>query len=167
MDFRLNQENEQIRDLARDFAANEIKPLVMKYDESQEFPIEIMRKLGEIGFLGVTIPERYGGAGLSYVDYCTIIEEISRVDPSVGLSVAAHNGLCTSHIYNFAGEELKQKYLPDLAGGRKIGAWGLTEPSSGSDSGSMKTTAVRQGDFISSTAVSNSQHTAPWGTRSS
>ncbi len=147
MDFKLSLENEQVRELARDFAQSEIKPVVMKFDESQEFPFEVMRKLGELGFMGAIFPEKYGGAGLSYVDYCSIVEEISRVDPSVGLSVAAHNGLCTSHIYNFAGEELKLKYLPDLASGRKVGAWGLTEPASGSDSGAMRTAAVRNGDY--------------------
>ncbi|MCL5267986.1 MAG: acyl-CoA dehydrogenase family protein [Bacteroidetes bacterium] len=146
MDFELTPENKQIRELARDFAQTEIKPVVMKYDESQEFPLEIMHKLGELGFMGVTISEKYGGSGLSYVDYCSIVEEISRVDPSIGLSVAAHNGLCTSHIYNFASGSLKEKYLPDLTSGRKIGAWGLTEPTSGSDSGAMRTVAVREGD---------------------
>ncbi len=148
MDFELTPENKQVRELARDFAQTEIKPVVMKYDESQEFPFEIMNKLGDLGFMGVTFPEKYGGSGLSYVDYCSIVEEISRVDPSVGLSVAAHNGLCTSHIYNFACEELKMKYLPDLVSGRKIGAWGLTEPTSGSDSGAMRTVAVREGDHF-------------------
>lgn len=146
MEFELTPENKQVRELARDFAQTEIKPVIMKYDEIQEFPFEIMHKLGDLGFMGVTFPEKYGGAGLSYVDYCSIVEEISKVDPSVGLSVAAHNGLCTSHIYNFASEELKIKYLPDLTSGRKIGAWGLTEPASGSDSGSMRTVAVRNGD---------------------
>jgi len=138
MDFTLTSENEQVRELAHNFAQTEMKPVVMKYDESQEFPMDMMHRLGELGFMGVTINEKYGGAGLSYVDYCSIIEEISRVDPSVGLSVAAHNGLCTGHIYNFAGEELKAKYLPDLTSGRKVGAWGLTEPASGSDSGGSK-----------------------------
>ena len=146
MDFKLTSENEQVRDLARNFAQTEMKPVVMMYDESQEFPMDMMHKLGELGFMGVTLPEKYGGAGLSYVDYCSVIEELSRVDPSIGLSVAAHNGLCTGHIYNFAGEELKVEYLPDLTSGRKIGAWGLTEPASGSDSGSMRTVAVRDGD---------------------
>lgn len=145
MEFKLTKENEQVRDLARNFAQAEMKPVVMKYDESQEFPMDLIHRLGDLGFMGVTIPEKYGGAGLSYVDYCAIIEEISRVDPSIGLSVAAHNGLCTGHIFNFAGEELKAKYLPDLASGKKIGAWGLTEPASGSDSGSMRTVAVRNG----------------------
>ncbi len=147
MDFTLTSENDQIRELAHNFAQIEMKPVVMKYDESQEFPMDMMRRLGELGFMGVTIHEKYGGAGLSYVDYCSIIEEISRVDPSVGLSVAAHNGLCTGHIYNFAGEELKARYLPDLTSGRKVGAWGLTEPASGSDSGAMRTVAVHDGNF--------------------
>lgn len=145
MDFTLTMENQQVRDLARDFARTEIQPSVMKYDEAQEFPMDLMHKLGDLGFMGVTIPERYGGAGLGYVDYCSIIEEISRVDPSIGLSVAAHNGLCTAHVYNFADEALKAKYLPDLASGKKIGAWGLTEPTSGSDSGAMRTVAVGDG----------------------
>ncbi len=145
MDFRLTQENEQVRELARNFAQTEIKPVVMKFDEAQEFPMELMHKLGALGFLGVTVPEKYGGAGLSYLDYCSIVEEISRIDPSIGLSVAAHNGLCTAHISNFAGEALKRKYLHELASGKKIGAWGLTEPSSGSDSGSMRTVAIRDG----------------------
>ncbi len=146
MDNRFTPENEQVRQLAREFAEMEIKPVVMRYDESQEFPFEIMQKLGELGFMGVTFPEKYGGAGLTYVDYCIMVEEIARVDPSVALSVAAHNGLCTSHIYNFASEELRQKYLPELTSGRKIGAWGLTEPTSGSDSGSLRTTARKDGE---------------------
>lgn len=146
MDIRFTPENAQVRQLAREFAETEIKPVVMKYDETQEFPFEIMRKFGELGFMGVTFPEEYGGAGLSYIDYCSIVEEIARVDPSIALSVAAHNGLCTSHIYNFACEELKRKYLPELTSGRKIGAWGLTEPTSGSDSGSLRTTAKKDGD---------------------
>lgn len=146
MDFKLTAESVQVRELAREFAETEVKPCVMKYDEAQEFPIEIMHKLGELGFMGVTVSEEYGGTGLSYVDYCSIVEEISRVDPSVGLSLAAHNGLCTSHIYNFASEKIKEKYLPDLTSGRKIGAWGLSEPTSGSDSASLKTTARREGD---------------------
>jgi len=146
MNFRLTQENEQVRQLAREFAETEIKPAVMKYDETQEFPFDTMKRLGELGFMGVTFPEEYGGAGLTYVDYCIVVEEIARIDPSVALSVAAHNGLCTSHIYNFACEELRKKYLPHLTTGRKIGAWGLTEPTSGSDSGSLRTTARKNGD---------------------
>ncbi|HEY9166360.1 MAG TPA: acyl-CoA dehydrogenase family protein [Candidatus Kryptonia bacterium] len=145
MDFKLSPESEQVRALAREFAQNEMRPLVMKFDELQEFPFEIIYKLGELGFMGVVFPEKYGGAGLSCVDYCIVIEEISAVDPSIGLSVAAHNGLCTSHIYRFGSEDLKSKYLPGLASGRKIGAWGLTEPTSGSDAGAMRTVAVRDG----------------------
>ncbi|MGC8653249.1 MAG: acyl-CoA dehydrogenase family protein [Candidatus Kryptoniota bacterium] len=149
MDLSFSDENNQIRNLARDFAENEIKPVVMKYDESQEFPFELFRKMGELSFMGVTVDPKYGGAGLSYVDYCIIIEEISKVDPSVGLSVAAHNGLCTSHIYNFASEYLKEKYLPDLSTGKKIGAWGLTEPGSGTDAAGLKTTAEKvEGGYI-------------------
>ncbi|HUI31720.1 MAG TPA: acyl-CoA dehydrogenase family protein [Candidatus Acidoferrales bacterium] len=148
MDFKLAPENQQVRQLAREFAETEIKPVVMKYDETQEFPLGIIKKLGDLGFMGVTFPEEYGGAGLSYLGYCTVIEEIARVDPSVALSVAAHNGLCTSHIYNFGCEELKRKYLPDLTSGLKIGAWGLTEPTSGSDSGSLRMTARRDGDYF-------------------
>lgn len=146
MDFRLTPENEQVRELAREIAQTEIKPVVMKSDETQEFPFETIHKLAELGFMGVTFPEKYAGAGLSYIDYCSIIEEISKADPSIGLSVAAHNGLCTNHIYNFASEELKEKYLPDLTTGRRIGAWGLTEPASGSDSGSLRTIARRDGN---------------------
>jgi len=135
-----------VRDAARQFAEKEIRPTVMKYDESQEFPHEIMKHLGDLGFLGVIVPETYGGAGLGYLEYITIIEEISRVDPSVGLSIAAHNSLCTNHIYTFGNESQRKKYLPDLASGRKIGAWALTEPTSGSDAGAMLTTARRDGD---------------------
>ncbi len=147
MEFILTQENEQVRQLAREFAETEIKPLVMKYDESQDFPFEIIKKLGELGFMGVIFPEEFEGAGLSFIDYCIIVEEIARVDPSVALSVAAHNGLCASHISNFGSDELKRKFLPDLTSGRKIGAWGLTEPTSGSDSGSLRTTARRDGNM--------------------
>ena len=149
MDLSFSQENNQIRNLAREFAENEIRPVVMKYDESQEFPFELFRKMGELGFMGVTVDSKYGGAGLSYVDYCIIIEEISKVDPSIGLSVAAHNGLCTSHIYNFSSEYLKEKYLPDLTSGKKIGAWGLTEPTSGTDAAGLRTTARQvEGGYI-------------------
>lgn len=149
MDLSYSQENYQIRNLAREFAENEIKPLVMKYDEAQEFPLELFKKMGELGFMGVTVDPEYGGAGLTYVDYCIIVEEISKVDPSVGLSLAAHNGLCTSHIYNFANEYLKRKYLPDLVKGKKIGAWGLTEPTSGTDAAGLRTTARKvEGGYI-------------------
>lgn len=135
-----------VKNLARDFAESEIRPVIMHYDESQEFPMEMFRKMGELGFLGIIFPEEYGGAGFGYPEYVTVIEEISRVDPSVGLGIAAHNSLCTNHIYVFGSEEQKKMYLPDLTTGKKIGMWGLTEPGSGSDAGGMLTTAVRDGD---------------------
>jgi alkylation response protein AidB-like acyl-CoA dehydrogenase len=137
-----------VQELAHGFAEREIKPNVMKYDESQEFPMEIMRKLGELGFMGVTFPEKYGGANLTYLEVVAIIEEISKYDPSVGLSVSAHNGLCTNHIYTFGNEQQRERYLPDLCSGKTIGAWALTEPGSGSDAGGMTTTAVREGDYF-------------------
>jgi alkylation response protein AidB-like acyl-CoA dehydrogenase len=135
-----------VRKTARDFAEKEIRPVIMKYDESQEFPHDIMRKLGDLGFLGVIFPEKYHGSGFGYLEYIAIIEEISRVDPSIGLSIAAHNSLCTNHIYTFANDAQKEKYLPGLASGKVIGAWALTEPTSGSDAGGMLTTARRDGD---------------------
>lgn len=147
MDFYLTETQKQVKNLAREFAENEIAPHVKKFDATGEFPTEIMKKLGEIGFLGITFPEKYGGAGLSYLDYVVIIEEISRVDPSIGLSVSAHNGLCTNHIFMFGSEEQKQKYLPDLCTGKKIGAWALTEPQAGSDAANLLTSAVREGDY--------------------
>lgn len=144
--FEMTDSMKLVQSAARTFAEKEIKPYVMKYDESQEFPFEIMKKLGELGFLGVIFPEEYGGGGFGYLEYITIIEEISKVDPSIGLSIAAHNSLCTNHIYSFGNEEQKKKYLHDLATGKKIGAWALTEPTSGSDAGGMLTTATRDGD---------------------
>jgi alkylation response protein AidB-like acyl-CoA dehydrogenase len=144
--FEMTENLKMVRDLARNFAEKEIRPHVMKYDEAQEFPLEISRKLGELGFMGVVVPEAYGGSGFGYPEYIAIIEEISKVDPSVGLSVAAHNSLGVGHIYLFGSEEQKRKYLPDLASGRKLGAWALTEPTSGSDAGALLTTAVRDGD---------------------
>jgi hypothetical protein len=137
-----------IRDTIRDFAEKNIRPVVMKYDEAQKFPMEIMKQLGELGFLGILVPEEYGGAGLGYVEYALIIEELSKVDPSVGLSVAAHNGLCTNHINLFGNESQKKKYLPDLASGKKIGAWGLTESASGSDAAGLLSTAVKNDDHF-------------------
>jgi alkylation response protein AidB-like acyl-CoA dehydrogenase len=148
-DTSLSEEQIAIRDLARDFAEREIRPVVMEYDESQEFPTEIFRKMAELGFLGIMLPTEYGGAGLGATEASIIIEEISRVDPSVGLGVAAHNGLCSGHINRFASPELKQKYLPRLAAGETMGAWGLTEPGSGSDASGMQTVARRDGsDWI-------------------
>ncbi|MEJ2506014.1 MAG: acyl-CoA dehydrogenase family protein, partial [Ignavibacteriaceae bacterium] len=130
-----------IRDTIREFAENKIRPVIMELDESQSFPRELLRELGELGFLGIIFPEEYGGAGLGYVEFEIIIEELARVDPSIALSVAAHNGLCTNHLFRFANEEQKKKYIPDLASGKKIGAWALTEPASGSDAAGLQTVA--------------------------
>ena len=149
MDFNLTESQKAVQQLARQFAEEEIRPHVMKYDESQEFPYEIVQKAADLGFLGMTWPEELGGAGLSELEAIVIIEEIAKVDPSIALTVASHNSLCTGHIMKFANDEQKKRYVPDLASGRKLGAWGLTEPGSGSDSGGMKTTAVRDGsDWI-------------------
>ncbi len=149
MDFKLSEHQKEIQKLARDFAEKEIAPFVMKFDESQEFPMEIAKKLGDMGFLGIIFPEEYGGAGFSTVEYALIIEEISKIDPSVGLIIASHNGLCTNHIYSFANEEQKKKYLPDLVSGKKLGAWGLTENVSGSDAASMASFAEKKnGKYI-------------------
>lgn len=147
MDFNLSESNLEIQKLARDFAQNRIAPTVMKYDEFSEFPWEIAKELGEMGFLGIMFPEEYEGSNLTILDYAIIVEEISKADPSMGLTVASHNGLCTNHIYTFSNEELKKKYIPDLASGRKLGAWGLTENVSGSDAASMATVAVKEGDY--------------------
>lgn len=139
------EEQKVIRDTIKDYADHVIRPKVMEFDEAQEFPLAILKELGEMGFMGILIPEQYGGSGLGYVEYALIIEELAKVDPSIALSVAAHNGLCTNHLYLFGNEEQREKYLPDLASGRVIGAWGLTEPFSGSDAAAMKTTAVKEG----------------------
>lgn len=149
MDFNLSEQELAVQKLARDFAQNEIAPYIMKYDEAQEFPMEIAKKLGDIGFLGIIFPEEYGGANFSTLEYALIVEEISKVDPSMGLTIASHNGLCTNHIFKFANDELKKKYLPDLTSGKKLGAWGLTESVSGSDAAGMATTAERKnGHYI-------------------
>ncbi|MBE2227339.1 MAG: acyl-CoA dehydrogenase [Ignavibacteria bacterium] len=147
MNFNLSDSNLEIQKLARDFAQNRIAPHVMKYDETSEFPWEIAKELGEMGFLGIMFPEEYEGSNLTILDYAIIVEEISKADPSMGLTVASHNGLCTNHIYTFSNDELKKKYVPDLASGRKLGAWGLTENVSGSDAAGMATTAVKDGDY--------------------
>ncbi|HMF57536.1 MAG TPA: acyl-CoA dehydrogenase [Pyrinomonadaceae bacterium] len=144
MDFELSEEQQQVRMSVREFAEAEIAPHVMEWDESQHFPVELLPKLAELGLMGVIFPEEYGGAGMGYVEYATIIEELSRVDGSVGISVAAHNSLCSNHIYTFGTEEQKRKYLVPLAQGEHLGAWGLTEPSAGSDASGTRTTAVRQ-----------------------
>jgi alkylation response protein AidB-like acyl-CoA dehydrogenase len=149
LDFELSDSQKSIQELARNFAEKEMRPTVMKYDESQEFPFEIVQKLADLGFMGITWPEELGGAGLTELDATIIIEELAKVDPSTALTVASHNSLCTGHIMLHGNEEQKKKYVPDLASGRKLGAWGLTEPGSGSDSGDMKTTATRDGkDWI-------------------
>ncbi|HIY74695.1 MAG TPA: acyl-CoA dehydrogenase family protein [Candidatus Sphingobacterium stercorigallinarum] len=133
---------------ARDFAKSFIKPQIMEWDESQIFPVELFRKLGNHGFMGIIVPEKYGGSGLSYQEYVSILVEISKVCGSIGLSVAAHNSLCSNHILSFANEDQKAKYLPKLASGEWIGAWGLTEPGSGSDAGGLSTTAEADGDYF-------------------
>lgn len=145
-DTRLSEEQEAIRQLARDFAENEIRPIVMEFDESQEFPTEIFRKMADLGFLGITVDAGMGGSGLGFLEYALIVEEIARVDPSIALGVAAHNGLCTGHINRFSSDELLAKYVPRLASGETMGAWGLTEPGSGSDAGGMQTVGRRDGE---------------------
>lgn len=146
MNFEVSELTRQVAQTARNFAFQHIKPFVMKWDESQEFPIEVFKKLGELGLMGILVPEEYSGAGLSYFEYNAALQEISKVCGSIGLSVAAHNSLCTGHILLSGNEEQKGKYLPKLAAGEFLGAWGLTEPNTGSDAGNMKTIAVRQGD---------------------
>lgn len=146
IELDLTEEMKLLQRSVRDFAEAEIKPHVMKYDEAQEFPLEIVKKMGELGFLGVTVPEELGGAGLSASEFIIIMEEISRVDPSVGLTLAAHSGLCLQHIMMFANPDQRRRFIPDLATGAKIGAWCLTEPGSGSDASGLKTTATAEGD---------------------
>ena len=144
--FGLTDEQEQLRKEIRDFAASEIAPHVMRWDEASEFPVEVVKKLGEMGLMGAIFPLELGGSGLGYVDYALAVEELSAVDGSIGIIVASHNSLCTNHIFVAGNEEQKQKYIPQLASGKWLGAWGLTEPGSGSDAGSARTTAVRKGD---------------------
>jgi alkylation response protein AidB-like acyl-CoA dehydrogenase len=144
MDFRLTEEQELLRRSVRDFAEVEIRPHVREWDREQHLPAEFVPKLASLGLMGIQIPERYGGAGMSAIDYCICIEELARVDPAVALSVAAHNGLCAAHLLMFGSEEQKQRFLVPLARGDKIGAWGLTESSSGSDAAGMRTSANRQ-----------------------
>ena len=146
MEFQQAELTEQVAQTARNFAAQHIKPYVMQWDESQEFPTQVFREMGKLGLMGVLVPEQYGGAGLGYFEYVAVIEEVSKVCGAVGLSLAAHNSLCTGHILAFGTEEQKQKYLPKLATAEWIGAWGLTEPNTGSDAGNMKCTAVKDGN---------------------
>jgi alkylation response protein AidB-like acyl-CoA dehydrogenase len=147
MNFEKSENQLMIAQMVRDFAEKEIRPNVMTWDESQEFPREVFRKMGELGLMGVLVPEEYGGSGLGYNEYISVIEEVAKVCGSIGLSVAAHNSLCTNHILEFGNEEQKQKYLPKLASGEWIGAWGLTEANTGSDAMRMKCTAVQDGDY--------------------
>jgi len=146
VEFALTDQQQQLRRAVREFAEGEILPHVMEWDEASRFPSELIPKMAEMGFLGVIFPEKYGGAGMGYVEYAIIIEELSRVDGSVGIIVAAHNSLCTNHLYKFGTEEQKKKYVEPLAQGKKLGCWSLTEPEAGSDAGGTRTKAVRQGD---------------------
>ncbi|EJL60288.1 acyl-CoA dehydrogenase family protein [Flavobacterium sp. CF136] len=147
MNFDYNETQLMIAQSIKDFAEKNIRPYIMEWDEAQIFPLPLFKQLGEMGFMGILVPEEYGGSGLGYHEYITVIEEISKVDPSIGLSVAAHNSLCTNHILTFGTEEQKKKWLPKLATAEHIGAWGLTEHNTGSDAGGMNTTAVKDGDF--------------------
>jgi len=162
VEFSLTDEQQQLRKTVREFAEGEILSHVMEWDEVSHFPQEIMPKLAEMGFLGVIFPEKYGGAGMGYVEYAIIIEELSRVDGSVGITVAAHNSLCTNHIYKFGSEEQKKKYVVPLAQGEKLGCWSLTEPEAGSDAGGTRTIAVRKnGGWLingSKTFTTNGHH---------
>ncbi len=146
MEFGENENQKMITQMIRDFAEKEIRPNVMKWDESQEFPVDVFKKMGDLGLMGIFIPEEYGGSGFGYFEYITAIKEVAKVCGSVGLSLAAHNSLCTGHIYYNGSEEQKKKYLPKLASAEWIGAWGLTETGTGSDAARMATTAVKDGD---------------------
>ena len=146
MDFAINENQRMIADMIREFAAREIIPFQREWDEKQEFPVQLFKKLGELGIMGVLVPQEYQGAGFGYPEYVTAISEVSKFDGSIGLSVAAHNSLCTGHIMQFGNLEQKQKWLPKLATAEFIGAWGLTEPNTGSDAANMKTTAKKDGD---------------------
>jgi len=147
MEFEMSEGQQMMAEMVRDFGDKHIRPDMMKWDESQEFPVHLFHEMGKLGLMGVLVPTEYGGAGLTYKEYVTVISEISRIDGSIGLSVAAHNSLCTNHILQFGNEEQKQKYLPKLASGEWIGAWGLTEPNTGSDAGNMRTVAQKDGEY--------------------
>jgi alkylation response protein AidB-like acyl-CoA dehydrogenase len=159
VDFSLTEEQRAIQETAREFARREVDPIVDESDESQKFPREVMAKAGELGFLGVLFPEEYGGAGLGYVEYVIVITELSRVDPSVGISVAAHNSLCTNHIFKFGNEEQRRRWVMPLAKGEKIGAWSLTEPGAGSDAAGTRSRAQRvEGGWILNGAKTFTTH---------
>ena len=155
MNFERTENHEMIAQMVRDFAEKEIRPHVMEWDETQYFPREVFKKMGTLGLMGVLVPEEYGGSGLGYFEYISVIEEIAKVCGSVGLSVAAHNSLCTNHILEFGNEDQKKKYLPKLAGGEWIGAWGLTEANTGSDAMRMKCTAVKDGEHYTINGTKN------------
>lgn len=146
INFDESENQMMIAQMIQDFGELEIRPNIMDWDESQEFPVPLFRKMGELGLMGVLVPEEYGGSGFGYPEYVTAVSEIAKIDGSIGLSVAAHNSLCTGHILQFGNEDQKRKYLPKLASGQWIGAWGLTEPNTGSDAGNMRTVAVKDGD---------------------
>lgn len=146
MDFKYTETQQQIAEMVRDFANKEIRPKMMEWDESQYFPVELFHKMGELGLMGVLVPQKYGGSELSYFEYVTVVSEVAKVCSSIGLSTAAHNSLCTGHILYFGNEAQKSKYLPKLASGEWIGAWGLTEANTGSDAGNMRCTATKDGD---------------------
>lgn len=146
MDFTYNEDQKMITDMIRSFGEQHISPFVKEWDEHQTFPVDVFKKLGELGLMGVLVPQEYGGSGFTYKEYVTAIEELTKLDPSIGLSMAAHNSLCTGHILQFGSEKQKQKYLPKLATAEWVGAWGLTEHNTGSDAGGMHTTAVKEGD---------------------
>ncbi len=144
--FDETENQKMIAEMVQSFGRREIMPKMMEWDENQEFPLEVFRKMGELGLMGVLVPEQYGGAGFGYLEYITAVAEVAKIDGSIGLSLAAHNSLCTNHILQFGNEEQKKAYLPKLASGEWIGAWGLTEPNTGSDAGNMRTVAVKDGD---------------------
>lgn len=145
--FKNTENQRMIAEMVRDFSKREITPNIMEWDEAQTFPVDLFHRMGELGLMGVLVPQEYGGSGFGYFEYVTAIVEISKVDGSIGLSMAAHNSLCTNHILQFGNEEQKRKYLPKLATGEWIGAWGLTEPNTGSDAGNMRTVAKKDGDY--------------------
>ena len=146
MDFVINENQKMIADMIQQFGKKNITPFVREWDNTQYFPVEVFKRLGELGLMGVLVPSEYGGSGFSYAEYVTAIEQLSILDPSIGLSMAAHNSLCTGHILQFGNEQQKKKWLPKLSSAEWIGAWGLTEHNTGSDAGGMATTAVKVGD---------------------
>ena len=161
MDFQLNDEQLQLRKSVREFAEREIRPHVMEWDEASRFPLETVKELGRLGLMGAIFPPEYGGAGMGYIEYVLAIEELSRVDGSIGIIVAAHTSLCTNHIFVAGSEEQKRKYVPKLATGEYIGAWGLTEPGSGSDAGSARMTAVRTRQLLGAERHQDVHHQRP------